>query len=63
MRAWRLSVPAARRMSLGLGEDVFAEESYLFDEIGQACHLAVRPHFEWNASVKERSAWSSPAGA
>jgi hypothetical protein len=25
---------------------VFAEESYLFDEIGQACHLAVRPRFE-----------------
>ena len=26
--------------------DLFAEESYLFDEIGQACHLAVRPRFE-----------------
>ena len=25
------------------GKDVFAEESYLFDEIGQACHPAVRP--------------------
>jgi hypothetical protein len=27
-----------------LGQNVFAEESYLFDEIGQACHLEVRPH-------------------
>ena len=33
-------------MSVELGKDVFAEESYLFDEIGQACHLAVRPRFE-----------------
>ena len=35
--------PAALQMSAQLGEDVFAEESYLFDEVGQACHLALRP--------------------
>ena len=38
--------PPAVHMSVQLGKDVFAEESYLFDEIGQACHLAVRPRFE-----------------
>ena len=38
--------PAARRMSVEVRKNVFAEESHLFDEIGQACHFAVRPRFQ-----------------
>ena len=42
----RNSMSVVMQMSVELGKDVFAEESYLFDEIGQTRHFEVRPSLE-----------------